>query len=69
MNKKSLGVIAAIFVLVVVVVFGGLALTRNVGKSAKTVSRESAVSTLEKYVKKIDPIAGSPVKGQVQFSQ
>ncbi|MBQ6555460.1 MAG: VWA domain-containing protein, partial [Firmicutes bacterium] len=47
---------------------GGVALTRNIGKSEKTVSKEAAQEKLEKYYKKIAPGELTPVKGQVSYS-
>ena len=43
-NKKQAAIIAAIGLAVFVIAFAGIMLTRNVGKSAKTVSTESAMS-------------------------
>ena len=40
-NKKQAVIIAVIGLVVFVIAFGGIMLTRNVGKSAKTVSTES----------------------------
>ncbi len=64
MKKK--GVLIVIIVLVVALVFGGLYLTRNLGKNQKTVSAEDAMRRLTKYVDNIDPIEGEPVRGVVQ---
>ena len=67
-NAKKYGIIAIIFVVVAVCVFGGIYLTRNVGKSEKTVSKEQAEHNLEKMVKRIDPMMGKPVKSSVEYS-
>ena len=52
-NKKQAVIIAVMGLVVFVIAFGGIMLTRNVGKSAKTVSTESAAAAIEKYMKKI----------------
>lgn len=69
MNAKNVGIVGVIAVIVIALVFGGVALTRNVGKSDKTISREAALESLEKYVKKINPAEAQPVKGQVSYSE
>ena len=55
MNKKSIGILAAVVVIVCAAVFGGIYATRNIGKSEKKITQESAVNRLEKMVKKIEP--------------
>lgn len=67
-NKKQAAAIAAIGVAVFIIVFAGIMLTRNVGKSAKTVSTESAVSAIEKYMKKIAPRQAQTVKSPVELA-
>ena len=69
--KKSGNNAGVIFVLAVVVlaaIFGGLFLSRNVGKSTKTVSRESSLKKLEKMVERIEPLEGNPTKGTVEYA-
>lgn len=68
MKKK--GVIAFIVIAAVVVaaVFGGLTLTRNLGKDQKTINADTASSKLEKYVNDIAPLQGTPVKSTVSYA-
>ena len=67
-KNNNTAAIIGIAVAVIALVFGGVALTRNIGKSAKTVSKEAAQEKLEKYYKKIAPGELTPVKGQVSYS-
>ncbi|MCI9048310.1 MAG: VWA domain-containing protein [Hungatella sp.] len=67
-NKKQAAIIAAIGLAVFVIAFAGIMLTRNVGKSAKTVSTESAVASIEKYIKKIAPKEAEQVKSPVELA-
>lgn len=67
LDKKSIGILAAVIVLVCAVVFGGIYATRNLGKSDKVVSKESAEKQLEKMVKRIDPKEGKPVKSPIEY--
>lgn len=67
-NKKVLPVIIIIFIVVAGLVFGGLYLTRNLGKSQKTVSAESAMDKLAKFVDRIGPLEGTPSKSTVEYS-
>ena len=67
-NKKQAVIIAVMGLVVFVIVFGGIMLTRNVGKSAKTVSTESAAAAIEKYMKKIAPNVADPVKSPVELA-
>lgn len=68
-NSKNQGlIIAGIGVAVFVLAFAGIMLTRNAGKSAKTVSTESAAATIEKYVKKIGPAQAPVVKSPVELA-
>ena len=41
-NKSKAGLIVIIFAVVAIAVFGGIYLTRNLGKSEKTISKEQA---------------------------
>ncbi|MBQ6420132.1 MAG: VWA domain-containing protein [Clostridia bacterium] len=66
MKKK--GALIVIIVLVVAVVFGGLYLTRNLGKSKKAVTTEDAMNKLTKLVDRIEPIEGTPVKGTLEYT-
>ncbi len=67
-NKSKAGLIVIIFAVVAIAVFGGIYLTRNLGKSEKTISKEQAQKNLEKMVKKIEPIKGTPVKSSVEYT-
>ncbi|MBQ6554747.1 MAG: VWA domain-containing protein [Firmicutes bacterium] len=67
-KNNNTAAIIGIAVAVIALVFGGVALTRNIGKSEKTVSKEAAQEKLEKYYKKIAPGELTPVKGQVSYS-
>ena len=68
MRTKNIAIVAILAIVVIVCVYGSIALTRNVGKSDKTISKESAMETLEKYYKTIAPTEAEPVKGQVTYS-
>lgn len=67
MSKKSIGILAAVVLVVCAAVYGGIYTTRNIGKSEKKISQESAVSRLEKMVKKIGPRTASPVKSPIEY--
>ena len=67
MNKKSIGILAAVVVIVCAAVFGGIYATRNIGKSEKKITQESAVNRLEKMVKKIEPRTAQPVKSPIEY--
>ena len=67
-SRNQMFAIAGIGVLVFIIALAGIAFTRNAGKSAKTVSIESAVSTIEKYVKKIGPSQAPVVKSPVELA-
>lgn len=67
MNKNSIAILAAVVVLVCAAIFGGIYATRNLGKSEKTVSKESAVKRLGKMVEQIDPKPGNPVKSPIEY--
>ncbi len=65
MEKKLFPIIGLI--VVAVIVFGGLKLTRNIGKSDKAVSQEAAEEKLEKLCDKISPTLAQPVKSAVEY--
>lgn len=67
--RKQMISLAAIFCLIVALVFGGIYVTRNLGKSEKVVTQEEATTKLAKMVKKIDPKEGSPVKSAVEYTE
>lgn len=66
-DANVFGKIAVIAVVVCALVFGGLFITRNVGKSDKVVDKESALAQLDKYVKNISPSEGTPTKGVITY--
>ncbi|MCI8371761.1 MAG: VWA domain-containing protein [Lachnospiraceae bacterium] len=67
MNKKTIGILATVVILVCAAVFGGIYLTRNLGKSEKTISKENAGKRLSKMVEKIDPKTSKPVKSPIEY--
>lgn len=67
MNKKAIGILACAIVLVCAAVFGGIYVTRNIGKSEKVISEESAEKRLAKMVDKIGPKTGTPVKSPIEY--
>ncbi len=67
MNKKTLGILAAVIILVCAAVFGGIYFTRNIGKSDKVISGENAEKQLSKMVDRIDPLTGTPVKSPIEY--
>lgn len=67
MNKKTIGILAAVIILVCGAVFGGIYVTRNIGKSDKAISGENAEKRLAKMVDRIDPLTGTPVKSPIEY--
>ncbi|MCI9422558.1 MAG: VWA domain-containing protein [Dorea sp.] len=67
MNKKAIGILACVIVLVCAAVFGGIYATRNIGKSEKVISEESAEKRLSRMVDKINPDTGVPVKSPIEY--
>lgn len=67
-NKKTPLIIVAAGILVFLFVFLGISLTKNVGKTAKTVSTEDAVATIEKFNKKIAPSTAGVKKSAVELA-
>lgn len=66
-NKKVVGILAIVIVLVCAAVFGGIYVTRNIGKSEKVISEESAVKRLSKMVDRINPGTADPVKSPIEY--
>ncbi|MBR5513656.1 MAG: substrate-binding domain-containing protein [Ruminococcus sp.] len=66
-KKKIAGTMALMAVLVTGVVGGGMALTKNIGKSAREISKEEALEDLPKLLKKINVSEVQPRKAQVQI--
>ena len=67
MDKKKIGILAACAAAVCIIVFGGIYLTRNIGKSDKVISEEKASSKLTKLVNNISPSTAEPVKSPVEY--
>ena len=65
---KNIGILVMLAVVVLAAIFGGLTISRNIGKSTKTVSRESSLKTLERMVARIEPVTGTPTKGTVEYT-
>ncbi|MBO5162924.1 MAG: VWA domain-containing protein [Ruminococcus sp.] len=66
-NGKIIGTMTVIGVLVVGVVGGGIFLTKNIGKSAREISKEEAMEDLPKLLKKISVTSVEPRKAQVEI--
>lgn len=66
-NSKIIGTMTVIGVLVAGVVGGGIFLTKNIGKSAREISKEEAMSDLPKLLKKISVTSIEPRKAQVEI--
>ena len=65
MNKKIAGIMVVVVILVCAAVFGGIYVTRNIGKSEKVISKESAEKRLTRMVDKINPSNGTPIKSPI----
>lgn len=65
-NKILMG--AGAFVVLCIVVFGGLYLTRNFGKSDKQVSSETALATIDRLYDKVKPSVAPPIKSSIEYS-
>jgi len=61
-------IVVILFVVVAAVIFGGIALTKNVGKSKKAISAEDAKKSLTKMAKKVSAQKGKQYKSSVEFS-
>lgn len=68
MEKKNIGIMAGIFVAVCALIFGGISLTRNLGKTSQTISKEEAKASLSKMVSRIKPSIGQEFKSSVEFT-
>ena len=69
MNKKIFGILMVVMILVCAAVFGGIYMTRHIGKSEKVVSKESAEKRLAKMVDKINPQTGTPAKSPLSTTR
>ena len=67
-NRRTFGVIGVLAIAVLIAIFGGLFLSRNIGKSSKTISKEAASKSLEKMIRNIEPLTGMPTKGTVEYT-
>ena len=65
-GKAVIGIVVGA-VVVVGLVFGILAITRNFGKSEREVSKESATSSLSHMVERIAPDTAQPVRSSVEY--
>ncbi len=70
MGKKRV-IVGLVVGLVVIsgLVFGILSLTRNVGKTERTISTETAQQRLDDMLREIDPQTAQPIKSSVEYSQ
>ena len=68
-KKNNIGTLLLLGIVVLAAIFGGLFVSRNLKKSTKTVSRESALNSLERMVERIEPATGTPQKGMVEYQE
>ncbi len=66
-KKNTIIIVAVILVAVFAVTFAGIYMTRNLGKSKRVISEESAKGRLEKMVKEISPDTAQPVKSPIEY--
>ena len=66
-DLKSTVSIAVVGVIVFLIVFVGISLTRNIGKSAKTVNTEDAISTIQRLSKKVNAKEAAPIRSAVEL--
>ncbi|MDO4538201.1 MAG: vWA domain-containing protein [Coriobacteriales bacterium] len=70
MGKKRVIIGMAVGLVVIsALVFGILILTRNVGKTERTVDAENAKTQLADMVRRIDPSTATPKKSSVEYSE
>ncbi|MBR1740577.1 MAG: VWA domain-containing protein [Lachnospiraceae bacterium] len=67
-NGGKILVMAVVGIFALVLIFGGLFISRNFKKTDKAITKENAEETLAKYIKHIEPSEGEPVKGAVEYS-
>lgn len=67
MNKKTMGILIGIIIIVCAAVFGGIYATRNIGKSERVISEENAEKRLAKMINVINPGTGTPVKSPIEY--
>lgn len=68
MDKKTIGIIAGLLAIVCIGTFGGIAATRNIGKSDAVVSKEEASDKLSSLLKKIDYETGTEYMSAIEYS-
>lgn len=68
-TSKNIGFLAGIGVLMVALIGGGIVLTKNIGKSNQEVTRENAISQLDKKLKKIRILESQPRKAAVEITE
>ncbi|WP_059170448.1 VWA domain-containing protein [Bacillus sp. FJAT-27445] len=69
MNKGKFLIVSLIAVVVFFgVVYAGISLTSNLGKSKKQITAENAEAQLDKMYSKIDVTKGKPAKGQIDLN-
>lgn len=67
-NKgKAFGILIAITVVVFIIVYVGISLTSNIGKTETQITAEEANKKLDKLYKKISVTTEKPIKGQVDL--
>ena len=66
-NKKVLIVIGAIVVLCVIV-FGGIALTQNVGKDERVIDAEKGAASVAQMASKVNPKTANLVKSPIEYT-
>lgn len=67
-SQKAIFAIGGIGILVFVLALGGIFLTRNLGKTAKTVNMEEAAGVIGRYAKKIGATHADVVKSAVELT-
>ena len=70
MGKKGskVGIVIGGLILLVIVVFGGLFLTQNLGKTDSQVNAEQSSATIEQMAKKVNPKTGNPKKSSLEYT-
>ena len=69
MEKKRILIGMTVGIVVIgALVFGVLFLTRNTGKTERTISAEEATASLDNMMGKINPSTAEPIKSSVEYS-
>lgn len=66
-NSKTTLLVIGIAAVVFILAIAGISITRNIGKSDKTISTESATKDIDSMLKHIDVSYAEPVKSQVDL--